>query len=348
VHSFFVFFFLLVLLNNFQKNIMKKLLLSFSFLVLTFASIQAQNVYNYGFSGVSADLTTAGWTRMNLSTTADPARLWAIAGYASGVATATFQNPFNAAPVAVGATYPIPNGQAGGANSFALTNFQCSTSTLTTGATLSNWLISPIVVVNNGDVVTFYTRIGKNTTANNASYADRLQLRMSTNGALTTDPSTGPTDVADYTAVLVDVNPTLNLTAYPSTWTQYTYTVTGLTGPTEVKFAFRYFVTDGGPNGNNSDIIGIDTFSVDTPLSTDSFFKSNFAVYPNPVNNVLTISNLSNIAINASQITDINGRTVKTVKGMTNEINVSDLNAGVYFLKITTDQGTGTTKIIKN
>ena len=47
------------------------------------------------------------------------------------------------------------------------------------------------------------------------------------------------------------------------------------------------------------------------------------------------------------QMTDINGRTVREVKGMTSQINMADLNAGVYFMKITTAQGTGTTKVIK-
>jgi hypothetical protein len=245
---------------------MKKILLTL-LVVCSLASSQAQNIYNYGFSGVTADMTTAGWTRNNQSTLASTTALWSVASYTATTATATAQNPFNAAPVAVGAASPIPVGQAGGNNSFALVNFNSTTSTATSGATISNWLVSPIITVNNGDIVTFYTRIGKNTTANNASYADRLQLRMSTNGSFTTEPSTGPTDVADYSTLLVDVNPLQNLTSYPSTWTQYSYTVTGLTGATDCKFAFRYFVTNGGANGSNSDIIGIDTFSVDAPAA---------------------------------------------------------------------------------
>lgn len=325
---------------------MKKLLLSLS-LVFVFATAQSQNLYNYGFSGVSADLDTAGWIRTNQSTSADAARLWSIAGYTAAAATATFQNPFNAAPVAVGAQSPVPNGQAGGGNSFALVNFACTTSTAATGATISNWLISPTITVNNGDVITFYTRIGKNTTANNASFADRLQLRMSTNGDFSVAPTGGPENVGDYSEILVDVNPDLDLVSYPSTWTQYSYTVEGLAAETSVKFAFRYYVTDGGPAGNNSDIIGVDTFAVDRPLSTDAFFRGNFTVSPNPASNVLNIANNSNIEVNAIQITDMNGRTVKEVKGMSNQINVAELNAGVYFLKITTAQGTGTTKIIK-
>jgi hypothetical protein len=124
--------------------------------------------------------------------------------------------------------------------------------------------------------------------------------------------------------------------------------MTGLTGPTAIKLGFRYYVTEGGPVGANSDIIGLDSVSVDRLLSTDGFFRSNFAVSPNPASDVLNIANSSNIDVNGIQITDINGRIVSEVKGMTNQINVSELNAGVYFLKISSAQGTGTTKIIKN
>jgi hypothetical protein len=47
--------------------------------------------------------------------------------------------------------------------------------------------------------------------------------------------------------------------------------VTGVgANPVPVRFAFRYYVTDGGPSGSNSDLIGIDTFSIDRPtLSTN-------------------------------------------------------------------------------
>ena len=38
---------------------------------------------------------------------------------------------------------------------------------------------------------------------------------------------------------------------------------------------------------------------------------------------------------------------IKETKGATNTINTSEFKTGVYFLKITTNLGTGTTKIIK-
>jgi hypothetical protein len=69
--------------------------------------------------------------------------------------------------------------------------------------------------------------------------------------------------VGDFSTLLLSVNPNLatGIANYPNTWTQYTATVSGLAGPTSGRFAFRYHVTNGGPNGANSNYIGIDTLS---------------------------------------------------------------------------------------
>ena len=130
----------------------------------------------------------------------------------------------------------------------------------TTGEnTISNWLITPTLSYNNGDVVSFYSR----TEVNPTSFADRLQLRFSNTGG--TDVGALPTDVGTSTSLLVDINPTLSATGFPSVWTQYTATISGLSGPTNGAVAFRYFVTAGGPSGANSNYIGIDSFSI-TPV----------------------------------------------------------------------------------
>ena len=292
---------------------MKKLLLSLS-LVFALGS-QAQNLFTENFDTFTA-LAANGWVQTNQSAPVG-ASTWAQGG---GTAFATAYN--------------------GAATSFTLCNYNSTTG----NGTISNWLITPVITVQNGDIITFWSRQGGTA----PSYPDRMELRLSTNGAFTANPSTGISDVGDFTTLALSINPTLTQTGYPLTWTQFSYTVTGLTGATDCKVGFRYFVTDGGPAGNNSNIIGVDAFSVDRPLSTNDFFKGNFAVFPNPVNDVLNITNSNNIAISATQITDINGRVVKEIKGNTvAQINIADLNAGVYFLKITSDQGVGTTKIIK-
>lgn len=328
---------------------MKKLLY---FLLLTpIFGLSQINVYSYGFGSPTATMTGAdGWTRLNRSTSPSTTSLWTVGTYTAVTVSATVNaTPFQDQAYAVGATCPIPNGQAGGANSFALVNYTSTSSTLTTGATISNWLFSPIVNVQNGDVVTFYTRIGK---FGSAAYADNLQLRMSTNGAFTTDPAADPFAVGDYTNLLAEVNPNLDLTSYPTTWTQYSYTVAGLSGPSDVKFAFRYFVTDGGLNGNNSDIIGIDSFSVARPTAANQdFFSSNFSLSPNPVKDIFTVNAKNNIAVQNIKVVDINGRIVNELNNINSsdamQVNIGELNAGVYFVKVQTELGVGTSKIIK-
>jgi len=300
---------------------MKKLLCTLLFLPLMGMS---QNLYTYGFDGVTADLATAGWSQTNQSTP---------------VGASTFL-----IPTAANAAFDT-GGNTGGTTSFVLVNYNS-----TTGAgTISNWLFTPVVNVQNGDVVTFYTRKGGDGTG--TVYADNLQLRMSTNGAFTTDPSGGAAGLGDYTNLLVEVNAGLTTTDYPFTWTQYSYTVTGLTGLTDVKFAFRYYVTSGGPAGDNSDIIAIDDFSVDRPVaSTQDFFASNFSIQPNPVNDVFNVTTKNGVAINNIQVVDINGRIVNQVNVSNVEavqVNISDLNAGVYFVKVQSELGVGTSKIVK-
>lgn len=139
--------------------------------------------------------------------------------------------------------------QAGSPTSYAGANFNSVSS-----GTISNWLISPTLSFNDGDVISFWTR-----TVNNPAFPDRLELRFSSVGGT----NVGTTDASVGTfALLLTVNPNLTTTGYPNTWTEYTSTITGLAGPTNGAIALRYFVPDAGPLGNNSDYIGIDTLTI--------------------------------------------------------------------------------------
>lgn len=131
--------------------------------------------------------------------------------------------------------------------------------------TISNWLVMPTQTLKDGDVLSFWTR-----TATGSSWPDRLQVRMSTSGTSTNVGITSA-DVGDFTTLLLDINPTLTVGGYPEDWTQYVITLTGITTATPGRLAFRYYVTGGGPSGNNSNYIGIDTvtFTQTPPLSVD-------------------------------------------------------------------------------
>jgi len=118
---------------------------------------------------------------------------------------------------------------------------------------ISNWLLTPVLTLDEGVVLSFFTRTQLNPPA-----ADNLEVRLSTNGAST---NVGATDasVGDFTTLLFSVNPALAPSGYPSDWFQVTVPLSGLGGPTTGSFALRYAVPDTSVNG---DYIGIDTLTV--------------------------------------------------------------------------------------
>ena len=214
----------------------------------------------------------------------------------------------------------------------------------TTGAnTISNWLITPQVMVQNGDVLKFWSR-----TAPLATFPDRLEVRSS-QGATFTSPS-GPTGLGSFTTLHLTINPTLiagtGAGGYPDVWTEYTITVAGVSAtPVAMNLAFRYFVTDGGPAGNNSNFIGIDTFSLVRPaLAVSDANKARISIYPNPTKDYLKVS--SNSKITAVEIFDISGKKVRA-ELVDGKVDVQNLAKGSYLIKITDASGATTQKFIK-
>ncbi|MFN0131675.1 MAG: choice-of-anchor J domain-containing protein [Phycisphaerales bacterium] len=134
------------------------------------------------------------------------------------------------------------------------TNFNNTAGT----ATISNWFVTPVVNLQNGQTFSFFTR-----TVDAPFFPDRLQVRMSLAGASTNVGALGnATAVGDFTTLLLDINPTYLVTgtgSFPNVYTQFTVTISGAPASTPGRLAFRYFVENGGPTGANSDYIGIDT-----------------------------------------------------------------------------------------
>ena len=91
--------------------------------------------------------------------------------------------------------------------------------------------------------------------------------------------------------------------------------------------------------------------STDTLLGTDSFTTaSSFSVYPNPVRDLVTLEGSNDSNIQSYQIADLNGRIVKsgnTVNTNSTQVNMSDLQSGVYMMTINSDKGSTVKKIIK-
>lgn len=219
-------------------SIMHLMLLAFLIVV---PSIQAVDMTE-GFDDI-ATLPSKGWVLRNLSSPAG--------------ASSWFQGNTD-----------VFNAQAGPPVSYLAANYDNTA----TGGTISNWAITPTNVYRNGDTFSFWTR-----TETGSTWPDRLEVRLSTNGASENVGNTA-LSVGDFTTRLLDINPTLQSTGYPAVWTQYVITLSGLAVPTSGRIAFRYFVTNSGPNSPNGNYIGIDTLRITTVPEPSTYVLGGLAI----------------------------------------------------------------------
>jgi hypothetical protein len=105
------------------------------------------------------------------------------------------------------------------------------------GGDINTFLMSPTRTFNNGDTISFFTR-----TVSGSGFPDRTRLLLSTNGSSTNSD--------DFTVTLLSINEALTTGTYPESWTQFTVTLSGLSGPTSGRFAFNYNVPDTNLNAN--------------------------------------------------------------------------------------------------
>lgn len=80
-----------------------------------------------------------------------------------------------------------------------------------------------------------------------------------------------------------------------------------------------------------------------TPTAIDGIENSNVTLYPNPTSNVLHIQAEG---VQEVSVVDLSGRTVMT-KNNTNVINMGELANGVYFVRVITNNGVASQKVVK-
>lgn len=91
--------------------------------------------------------------------------------------------------------------------------------------------------------------------------------------------------------------------------------------------------------------------TANTILGVDDFaFNSYFKLYPNPASSVLNISKNVGIELDSVIIYNTLGQSVKTISNAktVDIIDISNLSAGIYFIKVNTNKGISNTKFIKN
>ena len=123
------------------------------------------------------------------------------------------------------------------------------TSAIYSNLSISSWLLTPVLSVKNGDKISFYTR-GDTT----GIYTDRMQVLL--NKLASTYIGHDLNSVGDFTTILYDVNASQAPGGYPTSWTKYEYTFSGISGKINIRIAFRHFVI----NPINARGVGIDVF----------------------------------------------------------------------------------------
>jgi hypothetical protein len=88
--------------------------------------------------------------------------------------------------------------------------------------------------------------------------------------------------------------------------------------------------------------------AVNLALSSDSFDVTSFKMYPNPVSNVLTISNLEEIQ-NVT-IYDITGKEMmnSNLNVFESQLDLSSFSNGLYLVKVSVNNNTKTFRVVKN
>lgn len=192
---------------------------------------------------------------------------------------------------------------------------------LGTALTPDNWLITPALVIpSSGATLTFYVA------AQDAGYAnEHYGVYVSTTG---TNPS-------NFTLLYEE---DLDADGGPragGTWKQKHVNLPY--GNQTIYLAIRHF------NCEDMFLIDIDDFSVTAGVGVENH-EASATIYPNPANNVLNINANSNI--NRVEVYNMMGQMVGsyTANDMNTQINTTSFANGVYTVKISTENGTTTTK----
>ncbi|WP_298140197.1 T9SS type A sorting domain-containing protein [Flavobacterium sp.] len=87
------------------------------------------------------------------------------------------------------------------------------------------------------------------------------------------------------------------------------------------------------------------TYAIDQALATDGFSIAKINVYPNPSNGLITIDSTTAVDVT---ISDLTGKVVYSAKQITNQspLNLTNLQKGIYLVKMANENGEQTEKIV--
>ncbi len=111
---------------------------------------------------------------------------------------------------------------------------------------------------------------------------------------------------------------------------------------------YYWFITAVNAAGTTASNVQSFTTSATNPLGVDDYENKVFNAFPNPVADMLTIQ--GNLPIEQVEVFNQLGQSILTVKEnalQNNQIDLSRLNAGIYFVEITAETKTETLRVVK-
>jgi hypothetical protein len=160
-------------------------------------------------------------------------------------------------------------------------------------------------------------------------------------------------------AIAWDANPNVNIwniqyrmvgsSSFSSaTSTTNSYNITNLTGLTNYEIQVQAVCENG--TSDWCEPITVQT----TNVGIEEHLLNSISLYPNPAKDVVNVQcALNDVQVRAIEVFDVYGKVVRTVETLhatslqTAQINVSDFAAGMYFVRVTTEQGAVTKSFVK-
>ncbi|GEM_PF-5297439 len=166
------------------------------------------------------------------------------------------------------------------------------------------------------------------------------------------------TGAIDGGNMIITVEPTswdLGIAVYTGTCGSLTCVESSNTGPLNVvegvsfvsTLGTKYYINIAYPSGTVDQPEGSFNLIIDETLSIDKIVAKGFSYYPNPVDNVLTMT--AKEPIQQISLYSVLGKEIKRVQQseLRAELNLYGLPAGTYFVKAIVGDASGTFKILK-
>jgi len=224
----------------------------------------------------------------------------------------------------------------GSATFTAITSGSTGTPVAVSGTITVNAVVSGTQIHNfttSGTTSTFYTITGSLSTTKGTTTYEGLTLTQCLKIESSTSVTYTTTQASTLTLVFIETAPTIKLDGVSYNGSGGIITISVAAGSHTIAKL------------NTANLFYIKTAYASLGLG-DNVEASKLTLYPNPVADQLYISS-DNQKVENVMIYSLSGAVVKSISNEVESIDVSNLTTGNYLVKVTTDQGSFTKKIIK-